>query len=138
MQGSGAGRARPEGLREPIIKYIKNEEELDDKATTERIARQSAHYAIIGGLLYRRGAIGVLMKCIYSTMRKHLLEEIHAGQCGIHATSRTLVGKAFRAGFCWLKVKKDMTDPVQRCKACQFISKQQHLPAQRLQTILET
>jgi hypothetical protein len=31
-----------------------------------------------------------------------------------------------------------MTDPVQRCKACQFISKQQHLPAQQLQTILIT
>jgi ribonuclease HI len=34
--------------REPIIKYIKNEEEPDDKAATERIARQSAHYTLIG------------------------------------------------------------------------------------------
>jgi hypothetical protein len=30
-----------------------------------------------------------------------ILEEIHAGTCGNHAASRTLVGKAFRAGFYW-------------------------------------
>ena len=48
--------------RGPIIKYIKNEEELDDKNTAERIARQSTHYTLIGETLYRRGASGVLMK----------------------------------------------------------------------------
>jgi hypothetical protein len=65
--------------REPIIRYIKNEEEPDDKATTERIARQSAHYTIIGDTLYRRGATGVLMKCVSSVTGKQLLDEIHAG-----------------------------------------------------------
>jgi hypothetical protein len=34
--------------REPIIRYIKNEEESDDKAAAERIARQLAHYTLIG------------------------------------------------------------------------------------------
>jgi hypothetical protein len=42
--------------REPIIRYIKNKEEPDDKAAAERIARQSAHYTLIGDALYRRGA----------------------------------------------------------------------------------
>jgi ribonuclease HI len=43
--------------REPIIRYIKNEEEPDDKNAAERIARQSAHYTLIGEMLYRRGRI---------------------------------------------------------------------------------
>jgi hypothetical protein len=34
--------------RRPIIKYIKNEEEPDDKNSAERLARQSAHYTLIG------------------------------------------------------------------------------------------
>jgi hypothetical protein len=34
--------------KEPIIRYIKNEEEPDDKAAAEHIARQSVHYTIIG------------------------------------------------------------------------------------------
>jgi ribonuclease HI len=41
--------------REPIIRYIKNEEEPDDKAAAERITRQSAHYTLIGEALYRKG-----------------------------------------------------------------------------------
>jgi hypothetical protein len=85
--------------REPIIRYKENEEEPDDKAAAERIAWHSAHYTIIGGLPYRRGAGGVLMKCIHSATGRQLLDEIHAGQCGVHAASRTLVGKAFRSGF---------------------------------------
>jgi hypothetical protein len=73
--------------REPIIKYIKNEEEPNDKVAAERIARQSAHYTLIGEALYRRGAMGVLMKCISLITGRQLLDEIHAGQCGIHAAS---------------------------------------------------
>jgi hypothetical protein len=73
--------------------------EVDDKAAAERIARQSAHYTLIGNTLYRRGATGVLMKCIHSAIGKQLLEEIHTGQCGVHDASRTLVGKVFRSGF---------------------------------------
>jgi transposase InsO family protein len=121
--------------REPIIRYIKNEEEPDDKNAAERIARQSAHYTLIGKALYRRGATGVLMKCILSATGKQLLDEIHAGQCGIHAAFRTLFGKVFRSGFYWPTAKSDAAELVQRCEACQHLSKQQHLPAQQLQTI---
>jgi transposase InsO family protein len=121
--------------REPIIRYIKNEEEPDDKNTAERIARQSAHYTLIGETFYRRGTSGVLMKCILSATGKQLLDEVHVGQCGVHAASRTLVGKVFRSGFYWPTAKSDAAELVQRCEACQYLSKQQHLPAQQLQTI---
>jgi hypothetical protein len=121
--------------REPIIRYIKNEEEPDDKNAAKRIVRQSAHYTLIGETLYRKGASGVLMKCILSTTGKQLLDEVHAGQCRIHAASRTLVGKVFRSGFYWPTAKSDAAALVQRCEACQYLSKQQHLPAQQLQTI---
>jgi hypothetical protein len=96
--------------REPIIKYIKNEDEPDDKNAAERIASQSTHYTLIGETLYRRSTIGVLMKCILSATGKQLLDEIHAGQCGIHAASRTLVGKVFRSGFYWPTAKSDAAE----------------------------
>jgi hypothetical protein len=110
--------------REPIIRNIKNEEESDDKAAAERIARQSAHYTLIGDALYRRGATRVLMKCIPSVTGKQLLDEIHVGQCRIHAASRTLVRKVFRSGFFWPTAKSDAAELVKRCVACQFLSKQ--------------
>jgi hypothetical protein len=87
--------ADPNDWREPIIRYIRNEEEPDDKVVAVRIARQSAQYTIIGDILYRRGARGVLMKYIHSATGKQMLDEIHAMQCGVQATSQTLVGKAF-------------------------------------------
>jgi ribonuclease HI len=102
----------PDDRREPIIRYIKNEEEPDDKNTAESIARQSAHHTLIGETLYRRGASGVLMKCILSATGKQLLEEVHVGQCGIHAVSRTLVGKVFRSGFYWPTAKSDAAELV--------------------------
>jgi hypothetical protein len=72
------------------------------------------------------------MKCIDTNAGKHLLEEIHAGQCGVHAVLRTLVGKAFKAGFYWSTTKKDAADLVHKCEVCQFLDKQQQLPAQHL------
>jgi transposase InsO family protein len=75
------------------------------------------------------------MKCILSSTGKQLLDEVHSGQCGIHGASKTLVRKVFRSGFYWPTAKSDAAELVQRCEACQYLSKQQHLPAQQLQTI---
>jgi hypothetical protein len=104
--------ADPNDWREPIIIYIRNEEESDNKAAAGRFTRQSGHYTIIGGLLYRRGAGGVPMECIHSATRRQLLDEIHVGQCGVHAASQILVGKAFRSGFYWPIAKNDAAELV--------------------------
>jgi hypothetical protein len=60
----------------------------------------------------------VLMKCITQEAGIALLEEIHSGTCGNHATSRTLVGKAFRAGFYWPSAVADAEKLVHHCDVC--------------------
>ena len=102
----------------------------EDKAEAERIARRSSSYTLINNELYKHAASGVLLKCLSTSSGQSLLKEIHAGVCGIHAASRTLVGKAFRTGFYW--PKKDAAELVQHCEACQFLAKQHRLPAQQL------
>jgi hypothetical protein len=52
-------------------------------------------YTLVEGDLYRRGANDILMRCITQEDGCSLLTEIHGGECGNHASSRTLVGKAF-------------------------------------------
>jgi hypothetical protein len=64
------------------------------------LAKQLVHraksYVLVGDKLYLRGATsGVLMKCVPREKGKDILEEIHKGVCGNHASSRMLVSKAF-------------------------------------------
>ena len=63
---------------------------------------------------------------------KEILNEIHLGCCGNHATSRTLVGKAFRTGFYWPTALKDAEELVKKCKGCQMFARQAHVPAHNL------
>jgi hypothetical protein len=56
---------------------------------------------LVEGDLYWRGANGILMRCISQEEGCELLAEVHGCECGNHASSRTLVGKAFRHKFYW-------------------------------------
>jgi len=60
----------------------------------------------------------VLLKCITQDDGIKLLDDIHAGSCGNHTASRTLVGKAFRAGFYWPTTVADAEKLVRRCEGC--------------------
>jgi hypothetical protein len=83
-----------------FIAYIMEQCVPEDKVRREKIVRRSANYVVIGTELYRRFASnGVLMKCILQSEGLQLLQEIHGGECGNHAASANLVGKAFRSGF---------------------------------------
>jgi hypothetical protein len=92
-------------------------------------------FVIIDGELYKRGAAGILMRCIPRDQDRELLQEIHAGTYGHHVGLRTLVEKAFRQGSYWSTAVADLKDIVRRCEGYQFYTRQTHFPAQALQTI---
>jgi hypothetical protein len=108
----------------PFIDFILDQLVPDDKAERERITRRRANYVVIGSNLYRKAAsTGILMKCILRSEGLQLLAEIHSGECGCHAASTNLVGKAYRSVFYWPTAVTDAKDLVKRCKGCQFIAK---------------
>jgi hypothetical protein len=115
-----------------IRAYLKDNILPDDMVSTDRIARLAKRYTLVEGDLYRRGANGVLMRCITQEEGCDLLVEVHGGECGNHASSRTLVGKAFRHRFYWPIALQDAVELVKTCKACQFHAKQIHMLAQTL------
>jgi hypothetical protein len=81
--------------RQPFIDYIREQKVPTDKNLAEKLVRAKS-YILVGDKLYRWGASsGVLMKCVPREEGKGILEEIHKGVCGNHASSRTLVSKAF-------------------------------------------
>jgi hypothetical protein len=105
----------------PFIDFILDQLVPKDKAEREHITRRSANYVGIGTDLYRKAAsTGVLMKCILQSEGLQLLDEIHSGECGCHAASANLVGKAYRSGFYWPTAMTGAKDLIKRCKGCQF------------------
>jgi uncharacterized membrane-anchored protein len=86
--------------RQPFIDYIREQKVPTDKNLAEQITRRAKSYVLVGEKRYRRGATsGVLMKCVPKEEGKDILDEIHKGVCDNHASSRTLVSKAFRRAF---------------------------------------
>jgi hypothetical protein len=110
---------KEDDCRKPFVVFILDQLVTDDKAERERITRRSAKYVVIGTDLYRKAAfIGVLMKCILRSEGLQLLAEIHSSECGCHATSTNLVGKAYRSGFYWPTAMTDAKVLVKRSKGC--------------------
>jgi ribonuclease HI len=125
--------------RQPFIDYIREQKVPSSKNLAEQLIRRAKSYVLVQDKLYRRSATsGVLMKCVPREEGKDILEEIHKGVCGNHASSRTLVSKAFRRAFYWPTALGDAKELVRRCQGCQYFAKQQHVPAYKLVTIPPT
>jgi hypothetical protein len=97
--------------------------------------RRSKAFTIINGELYKRSTTGLLQWCIALEDGIALLRDIHEGTYGNHASSRTLVAKAFRSGFYWLSALHDAKNIVQHCDACQRFATKPPTPASELCTI---
>jgi hypothetical protein len=125
--------------RQPFIDYIREQKVPTDKNLAEQLIRRAKSYILVVDKLCRRGATsGVLMKCVPREEGKDILEEIHKGVCGNHASSHTLVSKAFRRAFYWPTALGDAEELIRRCQGCQYFTKQQHVPAYKLVTIPPT
>jgi ribonuclease HI len=125
--------------RQPFIDYLTEQKVPSDKNLAEKLIRRAKSYVLVGDKLYRQGASsGVLMKCVPRQEGKDILEEIHKGVCGNHASSCTLVSKAFRRAFYWPTTLGNAKELIRRFQGCQYFAKQQHVPAYRLVTIPPT
>jgi hypothetical protein len=85
--------------RFPILEWPVKGKLASDQTEAQCIARRANAFVLIDDELYKRGAAGILMRCILGDQGRKLLQEIHDGAYGHHANSRTHVGKAFRQGF---------------------------------------
>jgi ribonuclease HI len=67
-----------------IWDYLKENILPEEHVSAKRIVRLAKRYAVVEGDLYRRGANGILMRCITQEEGRELLMEIHGGECGSH------------------------------------------------------
>ena len=83
----------------PYLAYMTRGELPEDETLARQIARQSKSVTIVNGELHHRSVIGAFEHCVSPKEGCEILREIHEGDCGHHAGSKSLVAKAFCHGF---------------------------------------
>ncbi|XP_012448658.1 uncharacterized protein LOC105771812 [Gossypium raimondii] len=100
-----------------ILRYVKNREypgqvTENDMRTLRRLA---IDYVLDGEILYKRGKDQVLLRCVDAVKAKKILEEVHEGICGTHASGFALARQIMRFGFYWSTIEEDCINYAKRC-----------------------
>jgi hypothetical protein len=103
-----------------IKMFQENQPPSDDNTEVERIACKFRLYHLIDEILFRRGANGMMMKCISREVGIQLLRDIHSGIYESHSSWRSIIDKAIIYGFYWPTVEDDKMEIVTKCRDCQF------------------
>ena len=113
-----------------------NRGELPEEETLARqIVRRSKSMTIVNGELHHCSVSGAFQRCVSPEEGQEILREIHEGDCGHHAGSKSLVAKDFPHGFYWLTAHADIENLVSKCDGFHKFSRQAHLPTEELRMI---
>ena len=83
----------------PYLAYMTRGELPENETLARQITRRSKSMTISSGELYHRSITGAFQRCVSPEEGQEILREIHEGDCGHHAGSKSLVAKAFRNDF---------------------------------------
>ena len=119
----------------PISEFLDNGFLPMDETEARQVQHRASAYSIINNELVKRSSMGVFQRCVEQDKGIEILLDIHQGECGHHAASRSLVAKAFLHGFYWPTTLEDAESLVLKCEGCQRFSKRSHQPASALRTI---
>ncbi|XP_070021739.1 uncharacterized protein [Nicotiana sylvestris] len=79
------------------------------------LRRLSNHFFHSRGSLYKRTPNLGLLWCVDTKEASKLLEDVHAGTCGLHMNGFVLAMKILRAGYFWMTMETDCIQHVRKC-----------------------
>ena len=82
-----------------FLAYMTRGELPEDETLARQVTRRSKSMTISDGEIYHRSVTEAFQRCVSPEEGQEILREIHEGDCGHHAGSKSLVAKAFRHGF---------------------------------------
>ncbi|XP_062088902.1 uncharacterized protein LOC133795468 [Humulus lupulus] len=121
---------------DPIIDYLREDKLPENKMEACKLRVKAARFSIIEGTLYRRSYTGVLLRCLTPEEAKHVLQELHEGECGNHSGPRSLAHRALTVGYYWPTMRADTKDYVRTCDKCQRYAPVPHQPSEPLHPII--
>jgi hypothetical protein len=108
-----------EDWRGPITRYIVNGELPSDPHERTKLKRRACSFTLVEGILYKRGFITLLIKCLGPNETQEVLANVHEGICRQHLGAKALAKKVLRAGYFWPTMLKDAKDYINLCDKCQ-------------------
>jgi hypothetical protein len=80
---------------QPYHAYMINKKLPEDAVEAKRITQRSKAFVVLQEKLYKKSITGVLQHCVTPQEGQTILQDIHGGVCGHHASSRAIAAKAF-------------------------------------------
>ncbi|XP_052479612.1 uncharacterized protein LOC128032039 [Gossypium raimondii] len=105
-----------------ILEYIKNQRypEQANENDKRTIRRMAIGFVLDGDILYKRGKDQVLLRCVGAVEARKILDEVHEGICGMHASGFTMARQIMRLGYYWLMMERDCIGYARKCHKCQI------------------
>ncbi|GJR58193.1 reverse transcriptase domain-containing protein [Tanacetum coccineum] len=85
----------------PIIKYLEEGVVPSDNNETRALRAKIGQYTIESGVLFKKGYLIPMLRCVGPLQANYVIREIHMGSCGMHVGPRAVVRKAMRQGYYW-------------------------------------
>ena len=120
-----------------IKAYIKNCEYLSSATDSEKRLIQCMAYQFFLSkeVLYKRNHDSTLLRCVDAFEANHLMEEIHEGLLGAHASGPLLAHKIMKDGYYWLTMENDCIKHVRTCH-CYHAYQDKNAPPQPLHSFV--
>ncbi|XP_075669965.1 uncharacterized protein LOC142639707 [Castanea sativa] len=122
-----------------IEAYIKNSEYPFGATDSEKkfIRCMACQFFFSREVLYKRNHDSIFLRWIDAFEANHLMEEMHEGLLGAHASGPLLACKIMRAGYYCLSMKSDCIKHVRTCHRCQVYQDRKNAPPHLLHSLAE-
>ena len=109
-----------EANRKPWCHDIKNSEYLSGATDSVRkfIRCMACQFFLSGEVLYKRNHDSTLHRCVDVLEANYLMEEMHEGLLGAHASGPPLARKIMKVGYNWITMESDCIKYVRTCHCC--------------------
>ncbi|WRX30246.1 Ribonuclease H domain - like 10 [Theobroma cacao] len=84
-----------------IVHYLKFQQYPEQSSENDKktIRRLAMNFFLDGDILYKRSRDQMLLRCVDSAEAWRIVEEVHEGICGAHASGHMLARQVMRVGY---------------------------------------
>ena len=92
----------------------------------------ACQFFLSGEVLFKRNHDSTLLRCVNASEANHLMEEMHEGLLGAHASGPLLACKIMKVGYYRLTMENDCIKHVRTCHGCKAYQDRKNAPPQPL------